>query len=757
MNSFKFLQYLRFIFFVLILVQVQANSTSQHTEIVVRDLIFVNDIGEVLEDNLFTKNFLTQENTIFDISDLMKDMEVLNKNFNSQYPNIEMQLLPIGEGEISIKFELQKNRIVEQLSITGSEDNPTDLRNELSIKMGSVLKGSLVKEDLESIKNYYLNNGYPFVQVDLDLDLLPNENVNVNYKILLNSKKLHLNKINFKGKKSFKSKKLKALMSLKEKSFFNKKEVIKNSKIIDDIKKLKDYYTSHGFMNIQIDFEIVSLAKKKELANLEITIKEGSQSLIKEVNITGNDKITSEVLHRVLKFKTPAPFNLKQQKRALKSVRDYYGERGYSLSQVQMHYDNETQELKLQIIEGKKQSILLIEVIGNNNVKKKHVIEKLTFSHGEVVNTRKIEKSLDKLYKSGLFRDVKIDYIPITETEGKMVIQVQETSTRVLQFSIGSVDGNAGFGTSVNDQNIFGSGSSLSASGMISKELQRLNLIYKDPNLFGSQNELNIQLSHDKADNHYYSHLKSSIKLMIERKITENIKLGLGTRLEYINPKKIAQAYANQTLDLSMDEVFITGLVSTFAYAFNKTEGKTITSGGKVSLIMMPSYSEQKYFFKAVSNLEYFKNFGQNESGNKHQISARMTLGYVSKRSPYQERLLGGGIGTIRGFSHKSINKNGTKLGANSSLALNTTYSFPIYDNILSGVFFLDAFALGDEKLNLDEFRVVGGLGLRAHMNTGLLAESFEAGITIPLLKKDGDITTPFYFTFGEYDPAYNL
>lgn len=735
----------------------EIDLTSDTNSVIIRSIDFIDDLGNSVDSSKFEDYMELEEGHNLDINKLINDLENLKEALEDRYPNIEMNIVPIGSEEIDIHFELQKNRVINRVLIQSENLNPKDLREKLQAIKGTFLKSSAINADLETIKNYFHNSGYPFATVDHELKLSRNKKkVDISYQVKLNSAEVRVRKMTFVGLKSFKKKELKALMETKAKVVFATKKPFSKELMDQDIHRIQAFYKERGFVENKVSYEI-SKDKSKKYINVEIKILEGKQLIIKNIEITGHNVMPKEDILKALKINFPTAFNLKQQQAALQRVRDLYGQNGYALSQVQMNYDEQARLIKLNIIEGLRQKVLLVEVSGNSKTKKSAILEKLKFERGDIVDSRLIKNSIHSLYKTGLFKDVKIDYIPMTATEGKVVVQIVENSTRVIQFSLGSVYGSAGVGASLNEGNLFGLGNSLSLSVMVSKELSRLNLIYNDPHLLGTDYQLTTSLSHDRVDSFHYDAKKTAIKLMIEKQINENLKLGLGTRLELVTPENISNDYVGQ-IDLSNNKDVITGLISSFGYTTqNRDDEGNLTNGKKVSMILMPSYVNQDFFFKAMTNLTGFRNLGRNIHGGVHQISGRITLGYATEKAPFYEKFRGGGYGTVRGFEQGSITSEDGSIGANVSAAANVTYSFPLYTDALSGVIFMDAFTLGNSDFKMDEIRLVGGFGMRANINTGFINESIEAGITIPLLKKDGDLTKPFYFIFGDYDPAYSL
>lgn len=588
--------------------------------------------------------------------------------------------------------------------------------------------------------------GYPLVQVSKSLEVNKDDEISIRFEIELKTEIVKVDQISFKGNEYLKTKTLADIISSKESHLFSK-HIFLDSELKQDVNTISKAYMEEGFIDVKVSskFEI-----KKNKASIKFDINEGARLVLNEIKITGNSIFNNDEINKALGLKLPSPFSIKNQRKAIQRVRDLYGEAGHIFTQVNFEYDQEKSSGTLILDEGTKQKIIKIEIIGNTKTNQDTIFENLTFYNGEIVNTKSINESIIALYKTGFFKDVKIDFFPMTLEAGKIVIEVQENSTQTIQFSLGSAHGGAGFGVSLSDGNLFGSGSSVALNAMISKEISRIGLVYNDQHLFGTNISLNVAANKDVERSYHFNENKTALRVMFEKQLTKNISLGLGTRLEFVSISNLSQQYASE-IDLSDTKDVISGLIGSFAYRMNGEK-----TDGMISVHLLPSFYDQDLFFKSIVNAQIERQLYQNQTGGTHTLSGRITLGYATQKTPFYERLQGGGNGTIRGFEYGSINKDG-QLGNNSTVSANLTYSMPIYRDMLSGVLFLDAFAPGDANFNLDEFRVVGGLGLKTKLETGFVSETFEAGITIPLIQRDNDITKPFYFIIGDYDPAYSL
>ncbi|MFG1486472.1 outer membrane protein assembly factor [Halobacteriovorax sp. RZ-2] len=736
-----------------------AQDSTGQLELSIQELAIFNDLGEDVGSKLIygVNELETKVGEKLDVEKITNDLENLKRENEELYENVELEVLPLDETHVSIKFEMQKKRLIKRVIIKLFDDGnleeeiSNDLRSKLKLRRGAFFKSKQMLEDLSTIEDFYKLKGHALVEVKKSLKLNREDEISIIFDIHLNSPEIKIDDIKFQGNHSFKSRQLKELISSKESHLFSKNLFIEKT-LYEDTETIKKHYMEQGFINVEVtpSFEI-----DKNKANLRFLIKENNQLKLDHLSIDGNYLFSNDEILKTLAIELPSVFSIKKQREAIQKLRELYGQKGYVFAHITMNYDQNQKSAKLKIEEGAAQKIIKMEIVGNTKTSPEVIYEIISIYNGQLVDTKKINESILALYKSGYFKDVKIDYTPMTKNAGKIIIQVQENSTQTIQFSLGSVYGGAGFGVSLSDGNLFGTGSSLALTTMISKEINRIGLVYNDQHLFGTNISLNLSANHDTERSFHYNENKTAIRILFEKQLTKNIKLGLGTRLEYISVNSLSQQYASE-IDLSDTKDVVSGLIGSFAYQFEDSNEAGLRTNGTISIHLLPSFNKQELFFKSIVNAQIARDIYRNQDGAAHRLSGRITLGYASEQTPFYERLQGGGNGTIRGFEYGSISKDG-QLGSNSMVSANLTYSMPIYKDVFSGVLFLDAFSPGDSSFALDDFRLVGGLGLRAKMDAGFVSETFEAGLTIPLLSKDSDMTKPFYFIIGEYDPAYNL
>ena len=103
------------------------------------------------------------------------------------------------------------------------------------------------------------------------------------------------------------------------------------------------------------------------------------------------------------------------------------------------------------------------------------------------------------------------------------------------------------------------------------------------------------------------------------------------------------------------------------------------------------------------------------DHSGRHVLSYSTSVGYTGTHTPIYEHFYAGGFATLRGFDFRGASpvRNGVEIGGEFQWLNSLQYLFPITaDDMLHGVAFVD-FGTVEEEVDINDFRVAPGLGLR--------------------------------------------
>ena len=190
-------------------------------------------------------------------------------------------------------------------------------------------------------------------------------------------------------------------ISLKEKSALN------HSEIRTFIREIKKMYDEKGFLSANINYEFKNFDSLNN-CDLEITINEGNEIYIKEIEFEGNLKFSNEQLqnefseiHKSIwwKFWQSAKFDKKKYDEDKNLLNSFYKKNGYRDFQIlndTIDYveNNEAIILRLNLYEGSQYKIRNIFFEGNVIYSSNLLSDKLGFQKGDMFDEEKFEQNL---------------------------------------------------------------------------------------------------------------------------------------------------------------------------------------------------------------------------------------------------------------------------------------------------------------------------------------------------------------------------
>ena len=139
--------------------------------------------------------------------------EILKKLYDTNF--FDLVSVKISNKILSIK--VKENPIIQNINYEGVKSSKIldDLKKNVSLKPRSSFNEVLLDKDIKKLKNYLMNIGYYFSNIEISIEELGDNKININYKISL-GEKAKIKKISFIGNKIFKDKKLKGVILSEE-------------------------------------------------------------------------------------------------------------------------------------------------------------------------------------------------------------------------------------------------------------------------------------------------------------------------------------------------------------------------------------------------------------------------------------------------------------------------------------------------------------------------------------------------------------
>jgi len=242
-----------------------------------------------------------------------------------------------------------------------------------------------------------------------------------------------IGKIFFKGNFHIPSARIREQMSTQEDHWWSHHRFDQRTLLVDLV-KIAAFYHQSGFLTTKVRAD-TSRDKEGKL-DLSITIQEGVQTLIGEVEFSGLTHLPAAKVSRVVATKVGGPLSPKGLDEDKKRITSLYADNGYPYARVDPSYqlsrDSTSARVLFQIKEGTLVRYGKIKIRGLRSAREDLVRRELTIKPGQVYCHSQIEESQQRVYSTGLFNYVRIYAQNPFERPGEpdFIVSVMERENR---------------------------------------------------------------------------------------------------------------------------------------------------------------------------------------------------------------------------------------------------------------------------------------------------------------------------------------
>ncbi|MEW6668097.1 MAG: outer membrane protein assembly factor BamA [Thermodesulfobacteriota bacterium] len=669
------------------------------------------------------------------------DPERLDKDLKSVFAmgffkDVHINMEDGPQGKVVIINVTEKPSISRILFEGNKKEKEEDLKKETGIKLYSILNQSEIKQSVNRLKEYYRQKGYYKVEIQDKLKELPNNEVALTYEVQ-EGEKLYITKIAFQGNTKFTDRKLAGLMETSEKgilSWFTKSGLLDRKKLEYDLTKITSFYHNNGYIRAKTGEPKITVEEKGLTITIEVI--EGPQYAVNEVRIEGDLLKPEEELMKKVNIKKEKHFNREVVRKDLIALRDVYADEGYANAEVapltKEDDKNHLVDIVYRISKKGKVRFERINITGNTETRDKVIRRELKVVEGEVFSGTNLKKSTQNLHRLGFFEDVEIQPRKGSQ-EDLMILDVNVKERPTGSFSIGA--GYSSFDDAlamftVAQNNLFGLGEKLEASGMFGGRTTEFDLKFIEPWFLEKPISMEIDLYNFKRE--YYEYTKDSY----------------GGRLQFTFLLGLDD-FTRGVVGYGYDDADITDVREGASLALREMIGRNLTSSVNLGIRRNSKdrpWNTTEGSYNSISYEIAGDPLGGDVAFNKYLATSAWYFplawttvfmvqgrwGYVEARPegklPVYQKFRLGGINTIRGFDDYSITPRdpatGDPLGAEKFQIYNFEYRFPLLkEQGISGIVFFDvgnAYGEG-ESFGFSNIKKSVGPGIRWYSPIGPL------------------------------------
>ena len=627
---------------------------------------------------------------------------------------IDIKSTPQGKEVIFIVVEKPS---IKDIAIKGNvKVKYDDIKEKMNLKLRSILNLEKVKEDSEQIRKLYFSKGYYGVKVEYKVDYLETNEAVVTFAIS-EGPKGHIQKIVFKGNKKIKSSQLKKLMATSQwniLSLITKSGTLDEDVLKNDLQLLNAYYIDQGYLEAKISGPKLDLSNPKKI-RVEIEVVEGPQYRVGNIDFKGDLLTTKEALFKTIKLKRGAVYSNSAIRKDINALTENFANQGYAYVEINPETSVDSKNLIVHLIydidKKKPVSYEKIQIVGNTKTRDKVIRRELQVAEGELYSAGDMNKSRDRLKRTGYFKEV--DFATSrgsTEEKINLDIKTEEAPTGALSFGVGysSIERVVG-SVSISDRNLFGLGYHAVLRASLGFLTQDFRFSFTDPYFIGYPFAAGFDVYHENVEIFStYSYRITGGDIRFGKELSEKFRIDMMYKLENVN-------VYNVSFDASRIIQEQTGKKTTSAFSFTpsmdtRDDYYHPKSGARHAIFIQNAgglLGGDNYFVKVVGDTSWYFPMPLNTTLNLRG-KAGMIWGYAGRKVPIYERFWVGGAQTIRGFEYGMagpVDRNNDPVGANYMLIFNSELIFTLAREIgLRGAVFFDigkAWGVRGESTNI--------------------------------------------------------
>jgi outer membrane protein insertion porin family len=266
----------------------------------------------------------------------------------------------------------------------------------------------------------YSSQGRYGAGVEVETTPMPRNTINL--KIIIDEgESAAIKKVNIIGNEIFSDDELMEGFELKEGkwyAFLSNKDKYSREKLEGDIENLESYYLDRGYLKFSIESSQVSISKNKEDVFITLSISEGAQYKIDDVNVIGDMPLNEEMYLPIMESQKDLIYSQAQITQIEEYLVNLLGNEGYTFAEVsgnpEINEDDQTVALLFVIQPGNRTYARKIQFSGNYLTNDEVLRREMRQFEGAWASDNLIEASKVRLERLGFFKEplrLQLDYL----------------------------------------------------------------------------------------------------------------------------------------------------------------------------------------------------------------------------------------------------------------------------------------------------------------------------------------------------------
>lgn len=620
----------------------------------------------------------------------------------------------------------------------------------------SLFELDLYSDSVRILREHLQERGYyaADVQMDLRLDAEPPEVV---FRVD-KGEPVAIEEVRIEGSGDVGEDRIRRQMLSRPSGLFGRK-LLRPEVLRDDVAAIRNLYRDLGYLDVEIEEPQILLSTDGGTATVVLEIDPGPEHRVSTVEFAEYRPFDESSLQEWSGLEAGEVFSRGKLLEAESAIRAALDSRGFPDARVRGRFDagDPEVEVRFELEPGRRLTVGEIRIEGNRKTHPKVIRRELQFAPGDRISRETVLRSQHRLYRLGIFSNVRIVYGPPEGAAGAadadgareaevgeagetaaaegtpQLVRVQVEEAPPLSFSASAgYDTEAGVraGLGVTHANLFGRDRELGVQAFESGIEQRYQLVFREPRLFDERYPALFRVAYEDREEVGFDVIRQGLALRIDRKFDAVWSAFARYNLQEVDLANVDDALAVREEKLENLRLGDVGV----AIVRDARDDPFLTRNGtylslETRLFTKPLLS-QATFSKTVAQAAWYRTFA-----NEQALASSLRLGVANPfnattRVPLSERFFAGGDSTLRGFERDEVGpkEDGLPVGGEALFLFNQEYRFPIWRR-LRGVVFYDAGNVFGRLEDLDptDLRHVLGAGLRVETPIGPLRLEYGA------------------------------